>query len=54
MELNDLGIDLSASSSETTQLTSVKERGEATMLNGSVKEIVADLINRLENDAKIL
>ncbi len=54
MELNDLGIDLSAGSSETTQLTSVKERGEATILNGSVNEIVADLINRLENDDNVL
>ncbi len=54
MELSDLGIDLSISSSETNHLTSVKERGEATMLNGSVKQMVADLINRLENDAKVL
>jgi len=54
MELSDLGIDLSTPSSETNQLTAVRERGEATMLNGSVPEMVADLINRLENDAKVL
>ncbi len=54
LELSDLGIDLSSGSSETTQLTAVNERGEATMLSGTVPEMVADLINRLENDAKVL
>ena len=54
LELSDLGIDLSTGSSETNQLTAVKERGEATMLNGSVPEMVTDLINRLQNDAKVL
>jgi len=54
LQLSDLGIDMSTSSSETTSLTAVKERGEATMLNGSVPEMVADLINRLENDANVL
>ena len=54
MDLSDLGLDMSAALSETKQLTSVKERGEATMLNGSVPEMVTDLINRLENDAKVL
>ncbi len=54
MDLSDLDIDMSTLSSETNQLTAVNERGAATMLSGSVNEIVADLINRLENDAKVL
>jgi len=54
MDLSDLGLDLNACSSETNRLTAVEERGEATMLNGSVPEMVADLIQRLENDDNVL
>ena len=53
MELSDLGIAMSSISSTTT-LTQVKERGAATMLQGSVGDMVADLVNRLENEDKIL
>jgi electron transfer flavoprotein beta subunit len=53
MELSDLGIALSSISS-TTKLTPVKERGAATMLQGSVGDMVADLVNRLENEVKVL
>jgi len=37
-----------------TSLTQVKERGAATMMTGSIKEMVEDLVNRLENDDKVL
>lgn len=53
MELSDLGIAMSSISS-TTKLTPVKERGAATMLQGSVGDMVADLVNRLENEVKVL
>ena len=53
MELSDLGIAMSSISSTTT-LTQVKERGAATMLQGSVGDMVADLVNRLENEDKVL
>ena len=53
MELSDLGIAMSSISSTTT-LTQVKERGAATILQGSVGDMVADLFNRLENDDKVL
>ena len=53
MELSDLGIAVSSISSTTT-LTQVKERGAATMLQGSVGDMVADLVNRLENEDKVL
>jgi len=54
MDLSDLTLDTAAGSSETTALTAVQERGQATMLAGSVTEMVADLISRLENEAKVL
>ena len=53
MEMSDLGIALSSISS-TTKLTPVKERGAATMLQGSVGDMVADLVNRLENERNVL
>ncbi len=53
MELSDLNIAMSSISSTTT-LTQVKERGAATMLQGSVGDMVADLVNRLENEVKVL
>ena len=53
MELSELGIAMSSISS-TTKLTPVKERGAATMLQGSVGDMVADLVNRLENEVKVI
>jgi len=53
MELSDLGIAMSSISSTIT-LTQVKERGAAKMLQGSVGDMVSDLVNRLENEVKIL
>lgn len=53
MELSDLGIAVSSLSS-TISLTQVKERGAAKMLQGSVEDMVADLVNRLENEVKVL
>jgi electron transfer flavoprotein beta subunit len=54
MDLADLGLATSPVSAAITSLTQVKERGAAIMINGTVKEMVADLINRLENDVKVL
>jgi electron transfer flavoprotein beta subunit len=54
MDMSDLNIAPSPSSSDTAILTAVKERGDATMLQGSIKEMVEDLVNRLENEDKIL
>jgi electron transfer flavoprotein beta subunit len=54
MDLADLGIATSPVSATMTSLTQVKERGAATMMQGSVKEMVKDLVNRLENEAKVL
>jgi electron transfer flavoprotein beta subunit len=54
MSLADLGIATSPVSATMTSLTQVKERGAATMMNGSVREMVEDLVNRLENDVKVL
>ena len=54
LNISDLGIDTSSSSSATTSLTAVQERGQATMLQGSVQDMVSDLVNRLENDVKVL
>ena len=54
MGLADLGIATPPVSAVMTSLTQVKERGAATMMNGSVREMVEDLVNRLENDVKVL
>jgi electron transfer flavoprotein beta subunit len=53
MELSELGIAISSASSTTT-LTQVKERGAAKMLQGSVGDMVADLISQLKNEDKII
>ena len=53
MELSELGIAVS-SASATTKLTQVKERGAAKMLQGSVGDMVADLVNQLKNEDKVL
>ena len=54
MSLADLGLAKSPVSASMTSLTQVKERGAATMMQGSVREMVEDLVNRLENDDKVL
>ncbi|MDX2445653.1 MAG: electron transfer flavoprotein subunit beta/FixA family protein [Desulfobacterales bacterium] len=54
MDLADLGVAASPVSAAMTSLTQVKERGAATMMKGSVQEMVEDLVNRLENDVKVL
>jgi electron transfer flavoprotein beta subunit len=56
VEINLADLDLAAPpvSAVMTSLTQVKERGAATMMTGSVKEMVEDLVNRLENDVKVL
>ncbi len=54
MGLADLGVAVSPVSAAMTSLTQVKERGAATMMKGSVQEMVEDLVNRLENDVKVL
>jgi electron transfer flavoprotein beta subunit len=54
MDLADLGVAVSPVSAAMTSLTQVKERGAATMMKGSVQEMVEDLVNRLENDVKVL
>lgn len=55
MDFAELGIAASMKACATmTSLTQVKERGAATMLKGSVREMVEDLVNRLQNDAKVL
>jgi len=54
MDLADLGLSTSPVSAVMTSLTQVKERGAATMMTGSIKEMVEDLVNRLENDDKVL
>ena len=54
MDLADLGVAASPVSAAMTSLTQVKERGAATMMKGSVPEMVEDLVNRLENDVKVL
>ena len=54
MNLDDLGIDAAPVSAAMTSLTQVKERGAATMMSGTISEMVEDLVNRLENDAKVL
>ncbi len=54
MSLADLSIAASPDSAVMTSLSAVKERGAATMMNGSVREMVEDLVNRLENDVKVL
>jgi electron transfer flavoprotein beta subunit len=53
MELSELGIAMSSASS-TTKLTQVKERGAAKMLQGSVEDMVDDLVNQLKNEDKII
>jgi electron transfer flavoprotein beta subunit len=54
MNLSDLDIPTTSVSATLSTLTQVQERGAATMMNGSVQEMVADLVNRLENDDKVL
>jgi electron transfer flavoprotein beta subunit len=54
IDLADLGIATSSASATMMLLTQVKERGAATMMNGSVRKMVEDLLNRLENDDKVL
>ena len=54
MDLAALNIVTSPVSTAMEALTQVQERGAATMMNGSIKEMVEDLVNRLENDDKVL
>jgi electron transfer flavoprotein beta subunit len=54
INLADLGLTTPLASAVMTSLTSVKERGAATMMKGSVREMVEELVNRLENDVKVL
>ena len=54
INLSDLDIAASPVSSTMTSLTRVKERGAATMLKGSIREMVEDLVNRLDNEVKVL
>ena len=53
MELSELDIAMSSASSTKT-LTQVKERGAAKMLQGSVGDMVADLVNQLKEEDKVL
>ena len=53
MELSELDITMSSASSTET-LTQVKERGAAKMLQGSVGDMVADLVNQLKEEDKVL
>jgi len=54
MDLSDLDIPTTSATATLTSLTQVKERGAATMMNGSVQEMVEELVGRLENDDKVL
>jgi electron transfer flavoprotein beta subunit len=54
LNLDDLDIAAAPVSTAMKSLTQVKERGAATMMNGTIEEMVQDLVNRLENDAKVL
>lgn len=54
MDLSDLDIPTTSSTATLTSLTQVKERGAATMMNGSIQEMVEELVGRLENDDKVL
>jgi len=54
INLADLGLTTPLASAVMTSLTPVKERGAATMMKGSVREMVEELVNRLENDVKVL
>jgi len=53
MEFSELDIAMSSASSTKT-LTQVKERGAAKMLQGSVGDMVADLVNQLKEEDKVL
>ncbi len=54
MALSDLNLTMSPVSSTMRSLTQVKERGAAVMLEGSVRQMVEDLVDRFENEVKIL
>ena len=54
LNLAELGIEAAPASAAMTSLTQVKERGAATMMTGSVQEMVEGLASRLENDDKVL
>lgn len=54
MDFSDLGIETPAEAAMVTVLSSMPERGAAIMLQGSVKVMVAELVNRLKEDAKVL
>jgi len=52
--LSTLGIEVPAGAVEVTSLTAMPERGAATMLEGSVKEMAAEMVGRLKTEAKVL
>ena len=52
--LSDLGIFDPSGTSAVTGLSGMPERGAALMLSGTVEEMVADLINRLSTQDKVL
>ena len=54
LTLSDLGISDPAGASTVTGLSVMPERRVATMLLGSVEEMVAELVNRLSTEAKVL
>ena len=54
LTLADLGLADAQGASTVTRLAPVPERGAATMLEGSVSEVVAELIDRLSTEAKVL
>jgi electron transfer flavoprotein beta subunit len=53
IDVADLGIDLSAGHTEILELESVPERSEAKMLNGSPREIAAQLVTVMKEETVI-
>ncbi|MEN8243495.1 MAG: electron transfer flavoprotein subunit beta/FixA family protein [Thermodesulfobacteriota bacterium] len=54
MNLSDLGIADQADTATVAKLLALPERGAATMLSGSVEDMVKELIDRLSTEAEVL
>lgn len=54
LDFAEMGIEQPDGAVELTRLEPIPERGAATMLEGSVGEMVAELVNRLRNEAKVI
>lgn len=54
IDITELGLDLSAPQTEIINLEAVPERGQARMMEGSTREMVAQLVKILKEEEKVV